>query len=259
MSVRRLAILQARVSSSRLPRKVLLPILGKAMLLRQIERINRSREIDRLVVATSTDSSDSEIASLCEEAGVTCFRGNLTDVLDRFVNAARPHQPETVVRLTGDCPLIDPEVIDEVISFFREGGYAYASNIKPPTFPDGLDVEVIRFAGLEEAGREAVLPSEREHVTPFLRFRPERYKVGNVTRPVDLSHLRWTVDEPQDLEFVRKVYERLYPAKPDFTMHDIMRLIEQEPAIEAINARSSRKEALEKAMKADAEFLARRQ
>lgn len=254
-----LAVLQARISSSRLPRKVLLPILGKAMLLRQVERITRSREIDRLVVATSTDPSDAELASLCEAAGISCFRGNLTDVLDRFVHAARPHRPKTVVRLTGDCPLTDPEVIDEVIRFFDAGGYDYVSNIRPPTFPDGLDVEVMRFACLEEAGLEAVLPSEREHVTPFLRLRPERYRVGNVARPVDLSHLRWTVDEPQDLEFVRQVYERLYPAKTDFTMHDVMHLIKQEPAIEALNALSSRKEALEKARRADAEFLARRQ
>lgn len=258
-TARRLAILQARISSSRLPRKVLQPILKKPMLLRQIERTNRSREIDRLIIATSTDPSDDPIAAACEEAGVACFRGNLTDVLDRFVQAARPHQPAIVVRLTGDCPLTDPEVIDQTIRFFEAGEYDYVSNIIPPTFPDGLDVEVMRFTCLEEAGREAVLPSHREHVTVFLRAHPERYRLGNLARPGDLSHLRWTVDEPEDLEFVRRVYQRLYPAKPDFTMHDILRLIEQEPAIQAINARSTRSEAIRKAQQADAEYLARRQ
>lgn len=257
MSVGCLAVLQARMSSSRLPDKVLQPILGKPMLLRQIERTSRSCEIDRLVVATSTDASDDPLAVVCQEAGIDCFRGALADVLDRFVQAARPHQPALVVRLTGDCPLADPALIDQVIRFFDDGDYDYASNRTPPSFPDGLDVEVVRFTCLEQAAREAVLPSHREHVTPFLRAHPERYRLGNVTQAVDLSHLRWTVDEPEDLEFVRLVYERLYPAKPDFTTENILNLIEREPEIQAINSRFARNEGSRKSLQADAEFLAR--
>ena len=252
-----LGILQARVSSSRLPGKVLLPILGQPMLVRQLERLDRCRTIDRLLVATSTDGSDDTLAVACEHRGVACFRGHLLDVLDRFVHAARPYRPEIVVRLTGDCPLADPIMIDDVIGFFESGDYDYVSNFVPPTFPDGLDVEVMRFAALEDAAREASLPSHREHVTPFLRAHPERYRLGNLAGPVDLSHLRWTVDEPEDVEFVRGVYERLYPAKPDFTTQDILELLDREQALLAINSTFSRNEGLRKALQADAEYLAR--
>lgn len=255
---RRLAVVQARMASSRLPGKVLMPVLGVPMLLRQIERLKRSREIDRLVVATSTDRSDEPISSACREAGVACARGSLTDVLGRFVQAARTYQPSIVVRLTGDCPLTDPKVVDEVIRFFDGGEYDYVSNIVPPTFPDGLDVEVMRFECLEEAGREAILPSHREHVTVFLRADPKRYRLGNVALSRDLSHLRWTVDEPDDLAFVCRVYERLYPVKPDFTMHDVLRLIEEDPAMDAVNARSNRIETIRKVLQADEDYLAGR-
>jgi spore coat polysaccharide biosynthesis protein SpsF (cytidylyltransferase family) len=227
------------------------------MLLRQIERIERSRKVDLLIVATSTDPSDDLIAAACQEAGVACFRGSLTDVLDRFVQAARPHRPTVVVRLTGDSPLADPGVIDQVIDFFEAGDYDYASNCMPPTFPDGLDVEVMLFKHLEQAAREAVLPSHREHVTPFLRAHQERYRLGNIAGPADLSHLRWTVDEPEDLEFVRLVYERLYPAKPDFTMRDILDLVEREPAMQSLNSRFTRNEGSKTSLQADAEYLAR--
>jgi spore coat polysaccharide biosynthesis protein SpsF (cytidylyltransferase family) len=231
--VRRLAILQARMSSSRLPGKVLAPVLGQPMLLRQIERLRRCREIDRLVVATSTDPSDDPVAAVCRDAGVRVFRGSLTDVLGRFVEAARPHAPAIVVRLTADCPLTDPSVVDRVIRFFETSDCDYASNCIVRTFPRGLDVEVMRWACLEEAAKEAVLPGHREHVTPFLRAHPERYRLGNLSDPVDRSQLHWTVDEPEDLAFVRLVYERLYPTRPDFATGDILDLIASEPALQA--------------------------
>ena len=223
-TIKTLAILQARVSSSRLPGKVLLPILGEPMLLRQIERLNRCSGLDKLIVATSTDPTDDSLELECEKRGVECFRGSLNDVLDRFIQAANPYDPETVVRLTGDCPLADPALIDEVIKYFYEGNYYYVSNCDPPTFPDGLDVEVMRFSSLEAAHREAVLPSDREHVTPFIRSHPERFRLGNYACDTNRSHLRWTVDEPEDFEFVRSIYEKLYPAKPDFGTDDILRV-----------------------------------
>ena len=160
-------LLQARMSSTRLPGKTLKPLAGLPALLRQIERVRRARSITRLTVVTSTDPSDDALATLCGEHGVDVFRGSLNDVLDRFYRAAQLSQAPHIARLTGDCPLIDPEVIDAVAAFYLQGDYDYASNTVNPTFPDGLDVEFFKFAALEAAWKEAELPSEREHVTPF--------------------------------------------------------------------------------------------
>lgn len=252
-----LSILQARVSSSRLPGKVLRPILGQPMLFRQIERLSRCKEFEQLVVATSVDLSDDPLASECAARGIACSRGSLNDVLDRFIQSALPYQPETIVRLTGDCPLADPTLIDEVIRYFHAGNYDYASNCIPPTFPDGLDVEVVRSACLEMANREAALPSEREHVTPFLRAHPERFRIGNYAAQVDRSDLRWTVDEPEDFEFARSVYEKLYPVKPEFTMDDILNLLEEYPDLRSINSMFERNEGLKKSLLADEQLLVR--
>lgn len=250
-----LAILQARVSSTRLPEKVLAPILGKPMILRQIERIGRSELIDRLLLATSTDPSDDPLADLCRKEGVEIFRGDLDDVLDRFYRAARTDDPEHVVRLTGDCPLIDPWLIDRVIEFHMEGGYDYTANALEPTYPDGLDVEIMRFSVLEKSWREAKLPSEREHVTPFLQKDPERFRIGSVKNEQNLSHLRWTVDEPRDLELVRRIYEALYPQKPDFLMEDVLVLLEEHPQWKTINRNIPRNEGLEKSLREDRAYL----
>ncbi len=252
-----IAILQARVSSTRLPGKVLKPILGRPMLLRQIERIRRTRRIDRLVVATSSEPADDAIETLCAGNAVDCFRGSLDDVLDRFYRAAGRYGPEHVVRLTGDCPLTDPAIIDAVIEFYLSGNLDYASNTVSPTFPDGLDVEVFRFDCLAQAWREAVLPSQREHVTPFLHQQPERFKIGNLVHAEDLSVLRWTVDEPEDFEFARSVYEKLYPVKPDFAMEDILALLEKYPNLRSINSAFERNEGLKKSLQADERFLTR--
>jgi spore coat polysaccharide biosynthesis protein SpsF (cytidylyltransferase family) len=250
-----LGILQARCSSSRLPGKVLLPILGEPMLFRQIERLNRCASFDKLIVATSSDLTDDPLAFECTTHRVEFFRGSLDDVLDRFVQAAKPYQPETVVRLTGDCPLADPALIDEVIKYFYEGNYDYVSNCDPPTFPDGLDVEVMRFSSLEAAHHEAVLPSHREHVTPFVRSDPERFLIGNYACDTNRSHLRWTVDEPEDFEFVRSIYEMLYPAKPDFRTDDILNALEKHRNLQSINSKFERNEGVEKSLVADADFL----
>ncbi len=254
-----LAILQARVSSSRLPGKVLMPILAQPMLFRQIERVNRCQALERLVVATSVDRSDDPLVAECAARGIACSRGSLDDVLHRFVQSAAPYRPETIVRLTGDCPLADPALIDDVIRYFHAGNYDYVSNCLPPTFPDGLDVEVMRLACLELADREAVLPSEREHVTKFLQARPERFRLGNYISPVDRSQMRWTVDEPDDLAFVRSVYEELYPVKRDFTTDDILNLLERNPRLRSINSKFERNEGLKRSLQADAQRLARRQ
>lgn len=229
------AVLQARMSSTRLPGKVLLRTCGKPLLQHQIERVRRAKRLDVLVVATSTEASDDPLQALCERLGVPCHRGSLADVLDRFVGAARPFAPGWVVRLTGDCPLADPVVIDAVIEAGQAQGVDYASNALHPTYPDGLDAECIRWDVLEQAWREARKPSEREHVTPFIHTQPERFALREVRHTPDLSHLRWTVDEPADFVFVSQVFEHLHASKPAFGMEDVLAFERRHPEIARIN------------------------
>ena len=206
------------MTSSRLPGKVMAPVLGQPMIARQIERLRRATLIDDLVVATSVNASDDPLADFLAGLGVKVFRGPLDDVLGRFCGALEVHpQAKTVVRLTADCPLADWRVIDQVIAKHRDAGADYAANTPAVrTYPHGLDTEVVKASVLLEAGREAADPYEREHVTPFVYRRPERYKMAWVSREPSLAHLRWTVDLPSDLAFVRGVYERLYPLDPAF-------------------------------------------
>jgi spore coat polysaccharide biosynthesis protein SpsF len=232
-----LAILQARMSSTRLPGKVLKLILGRPMLSLQVERVLHSRRVDQLIVATSTEKIDDGIVHMCSEMKVACYRGSLNDVLDRFYQAALQYKPKHVVRLTGDCPLIDPEIIDEVIGFHLDGSFDYATNsIEPFTFPDGLDVEIFKSSVLQFAWNEASLPLHREHVTPFIRSNPERFKIGRYENQTNLSHLRWTVDEHKDFEFVSRVYEALYSRKNVFTTQDILGLLKRDPSLVKINS-----------------------
>jgi spore coat polysaccharide biosynthesis protein SpsF len=253
-----LGILQARASSRRLPGKVLKPILGRPMLERQIERLRRAKRMDKLVVATSTDASDDAIAALCQSLGVDCFRGSLDDVLDRFYQAARRYAPRAVVRLTGDCPLADPTVIDRLVEMHLSGGVDYSSNVIRRTYPDGLDVEVMEFHCLETAWREATLPSEREHVTPFIRGQGERYRFGNLVAPLDLSNYRWVVDDPEDFIFVSAIYEALYPQNPAFTTANILALLDSRPDIRAKMGQASTNEGYQRSLAADAAALAAR-
>lgn len=247
-----LGILQARISSTRLPEKVIRPLLGKPMILRQIERLKRIEQLDLLILATSNDPSDDRLAEICASEDIECFRGNLDDVLDRFYLAALPYRPDYVVRLTGDCPLADPEIIDRLITFFLEGGYDYSSNSLEPTFPDGLDAEIFRFSCLEEAWQEAALPSQREHVTPFIHQQPARFRIGCMKSDVDLSGLRWTVDEPVDFELVTRIYEALYQQNPNFLTSDIIKFLEQNPESCTINATITRNEGYVKSLQKDA-------
>lgn len=230
------AVLQARMSSRRLPGKVLKPLLGKPMILRQIERLRRARAIDQLLLATSDEASDDPLAECCVAEGIPVFRGSLNDVLDRFYQAVSPLTPQHVVRLTADCPLADASVIDGIIAFHLAGGYDYSSNGLQPSFPDGLDVEIMRFAALHSAWREARLPGQREHVTPYLYQHPQQYRIGHYGQPNNLSALRWTVDEPADFELVERVYNALYPSNPAFTTADVLALLKQQPQLSVLNA-----------------------
>ena len=231
-----MCVLQARMTSSRLPGKVLLPILGVPMLALQIERIQRARRLDTLTVATSDQASDDPIAALCASLDVDRFRGDLDDVLDRFYQAASVHRPNHVVRLTGDCPLIDPQIVDALVELHVSGGYDYSSNVHPRTFPDGLDAEIFTFEMLEEAWRVASSPAERSHVTPYMYAPGSGVRRGSLQDIELRDHLRWTVDYPDDFEFVRQIFEALYPEDPAFSAEDVHGLLRARPDIAAIAA-----------------------
>jgi spore coat polysaccharide biosynthesis protein SpsF (cytidylyltransferase family) len=245
------AVLQARMSSKRLPGKVAKPILGKPMLALQMERIKRSKRIDKLVVATSIEREDDLVAEIAGMEQVDLFRGSLSDVLDRFYMAVREDRPEYVVRLTGDCPLVEPELIDSIISRCIEEKLDYCTNALQPTFPDGLDVEVFRFECLSEAWKEARLPSEREHVTLFIHSRTERFRIGHFKQHADLSGYRWTVDEPEDFELVEKIYQGLYPENPRFGLKDVLGFLDEHPELKTLNTRFERNEGMKKSIEAD--------
>jgi spore coat polysaccharide biosynthesis protein SpsF len=246
-----LGIIQARVSSTRLPGKVLRPILGEPMLARQIERVRRAETLDGLLVATSTDPSDDALAELCELVGVPCYRGSLDDVLDRFVRAARAYGADHVVRLTGDCPLADPGLVDDLVRYHLGGGLDYSSNCMQPSFPDGLDIEAMRVSALTRAGREANAGAEREHVTQYIVKHPEFFKIGGQINSEDLSALRWTVDEPADFEFVRMVYAALYPVNPAFSWRDVLAYVRDNPDVAELNTKFTRNEGLAKSQADD--------
>ncbi len=230
------AILQARMSSSRLPGKVLKPLAGKPMLLQQIHRIQRCRCIDTLVVATSDRRDDTPIEALCRAHGIHCFRGSLEDVLGRFYHAAREHRAKTIVRLTGDCPLADAGKIDELITLLINGGADYATNCIPPQLPHGLDAEVFTMAALERAWKTATLPSEREHVTPHMRQKKNGFRITATQYPPHHVHHRWCVDEAEDFQLVEAVYQALYPGNPDFTTQDVLDLMAGRPELTKINS-----------------------
>lgn len=240
-----LIIVQARMTSTRLPGKVLLPLTGEPMLTRLIERLRRVRRADGIVVATTTNTSDDPIAALCALLGVPCHRGSEHDVLSRYADAARLYGADVVVRITSDCPLIDPALIDQTIAAYDEGGSDYVSNMLPPTWPYGMAVEVFSAAALAQAHAEATQAAEREHVTPFLYWHPERYRLRNVASPVDLSHHRWTVDTPEDYALVSRLFDHLMPNRPNFTQADVLALLEQHPDWIAINQHIRQKPATE--------------
>ena len=219
------AILQARMSSSRLPGKVLRPLLGRPMIARQIERLDRAAKLSRIVVATSQEASDDPLAAFLTETGVEVFRGSLNDVLGRFAACAQALEVEgPIVRLTADCPLADPALIDACLDLHGREGADFTSNDQHRTYPRGLDVEVFDRAGLDMAAREAADPYEREHVTPFFYNRPQRFRLAELRQARDDSGLRWTVDTAEDFAFVERVYDALYAASPAFTSDDIRAL-----------------------------------
>ena len=230
------AIVQARMSSTRLPGKVLIDIQGKPLLEHVVDRVSPSKLINQLVIATTANEKDKAIIDFAQRRGIAYYVGSEDDVLDRFYQTAKIYRVKTIVRITPDNPFKDPEVIDKVVGYYlnHKKSVDYVSNTIKPTYPEGLDVEVFSFTALEKAWREAKLPSEREHVTPYIWNHPELFHVANVENEEDLSHLRWTLDYEEDLRFAREVYARLYHGQV-FLMEDILALLRAEPALRMIN------------------------
>ena len=248
-----LAIIQARMGSTRLPGKMLLPIVdNKGALELMLERVRRARQLQKIVVATTTSPSDDRLVDLCKRLGYEYFRGDENDVLERYYQAALAFGPaEVIVRLTGDCPLHDSDVIDLVVGEYLKGNCDYVSNTQKYTFPDGLDVEVFSFSVLERARREANLKSEREHVTSYIWKHPGIFKTVNVEYKKDLFGKRWTLDEKEDYEFITHIYKNLYKKKPAFGMEEILELLAKHPELEEINKHLTRNEGYQKSLKED--------
>lgn len=236
-----LAIIQARMGSNRLPNKVLKELCKKPMLQHIVERVQKSKCIDHVMVATTVREENKEIEELCRKIQVDCYRGSEDDVLDRYYQAANKYIPQNVIRITADCPFIDPTIIDQIIRIHEAGGYDYTSNTLVETYPDGLDTEVFKFSALEKAWKEANLSSEREHVTPYIKFKGQ-FKRYSVERSPSLADKRWTVDTETDFEVVRQVYNALYDKDNIFLMNDVLEYLEKNPLIEEINAGITRNE-----------------
>ncbi|MES2510095.1 MAG: aminotransferase class III-fold pyridoxal phosphate-dependent enzyme [Pseudomonadota bacterium] len=234
------AIVQARMGSTRLPNKVMKPIGGIPMIELLLSRLSRARCIDQIVVATSVDTRNKPLVEHVQKLGYACEQGSENDVLERFVRAAKAHRADVVVRITGDCPLVDPALVDEVVRGFSLGEVDYFSNIAPPTYPDGLDIEVFTFAALEQAMQETDKPYDHEHVTPYLR-ESGRFKTSGVQYQRDLSGLRWTVDEPADFFVIEKVFQHFAP-RTDFTWQEVLALHEGRPEIFDANQHINRNE-----------------
>lgn len=230
------AIIQARMGSTRLPGKVMKNIVDKPMLQHVINRLGKSQLVNEIIVAIAQEKN-TPLPKIVEKFGVKSFKGNREDVLDRYYQAARAYKTDVVVRVTSDCPLIDPEVVDKVTAFYlkHEDTVDYVSNVLKRSYPQGLGAEIFSFPTLERAWQETKEPYQREHVTPYIYEHPEMFRLGNVENNEDLSCMRWTVDEERDLEFVREVYKRLYKEGETFLMEDILALLRKEPRLMEIN------------------------
>lgn len=240
------AIIQARIGSTRLPGKVLRDLGGTTVLGRVVDRARKFRLVDEVMVATSDRSADESIVNECRRIDVPWFRGSEEDVLGRFAGAALAADASVCVRLTADCPLLDPGVSDTIISLFHEadGGADYASNKIPQSFPRGLDTEVFSIYALERAAREARRKYERVHVTPYIYRHPEMFSLISVTSDVDRADWRWTIDTSEDLDFVREIYRRL-EGSDDFSWQDVIGILENDPSLMWINSRVQQKEIAE--------------
>ncbi|MGI0492185.1 cytidylyltransferase domain-containing protein [Alkalinema pantanalense CENA528] len=239
-------IVQARMTSTRLPGKVLKTVLGKPLLEYQMERLQRVTLADQIVVATTVNETDQPIVDVCDRLSIPVYRGSEQDVLARYYEAAQTFEADAIVRVTSDCPLIDPEIIDRVIAIYQQNvpnlDYVVTDEV---SYPRGMDVEAFSMQVLEETYREATHPAHREHVTPFIYQQPSRYHVYTVMQDCLLAPCRLTVDTSEDFELIRCILEHLYSAQPQFNLHSIIGLLQQKPELVAINAHVIQKPLME--------------
>jgi spore coat polysaccharide biosynthesis protein SpsF len=259
------AIIQARMGSTRLPGKVMMDLCGNPVLWHVVKRVSASNRLNWVVVATSTAKEDNIIENFCNRTNIMVFRGDATNVLSRYYECAKyligkGHNIQYIVRITADCPLIDPAIIDKVIHLAVSEKLDFASNVHPITYPDGLDVEVFTFEALSEAYHNATLPSEKEHVTPYIIKNPH-FRQGNVKNTVDISgyqNLRWTLDYDADYFFIKLVYKYLYPHSycgRCFLMEDVLQLMKEKPELLLINTHIPANEGYQKSLQEDEKFL----
>ena len=246
-----IAIVQARTDSSRLPGKVLLPVLQQPMLMHQLQRISRSKRLDKVIVATSDQESDDALAKVVLDNGYECFRGSEDDVLARFYELCSSldlQEDDMIVRLTGDCPLLDSLVIDELVDFFTKQNVDYAANCIVPVYPDGFDAEIFTFRSLQEAFLKADRPSDREHVTPYI-YTSGLFKTANIEKEDRMDHLRLTVDEKEDFQLIRRLYEHFGHNR--FTYEEIIRYLSKHQELTQLNAHIKRNEGYQKSLLKD--------
>ena len=243
------AIIQARMSSSRLRGKVMLPLAGQPVIHHVVSRIQRSRKISQVVVATTFDERDNIIDEWCFVNKVQCYRGNMNDLLDRYYQCAKLFSADAILRITADCPLIDCETVDEVIEGFFSDDYALYS--LQGEFPDGLDCEVFSFNALERAWREAKLPSEREHVGPYIKNNPNVFKVGGLRKFTGMSNIRLTLDEPEDYEFLTRLFSELSDKQKPISLQDVVALLAARPDLQLLNSHIVRNQGYQESLKLD--------
>lgn len=234
------AIIQARMGSTRLPAKVMKQLHGTTVLGHVLKRSQACPSIDEVIVATTIEPQDATIAQACEQLGVSCFRGSEQDVLSRYYLAAEEAGADLIVRITSDCPLYDGHLLERMLLEFKriaaQEPLDYLSNTQIRTFPRGLDTEIFTFRALERAHREATRPHEREHVTPYIYQHPERFIVRNFASPTDLSSHRWTLDTEEDFALISAIYDALYVGNPDFGTAEVLELLDRRPELVALNA-----------------------
>ena len=233
-------VVQARMNSTRLPYKAMMTLMNKPLLIREIERISLSSEVGTIVVATSTDSSDDPIYELCIKEKINVFRGHPKDLLDRHFRTALEYKADAIVKIPSDCPLIDPRIISKVIKFYRSNSnsFDYVSNLHPPTYPDGNDIEVISYNALDDAWCNAEKKFEREYTTSYLWKNPHLFSIGNVYWETGLDFsmkYRWTLDYEEDFQLIKSVFEELYPHDPNFSFNDIINLLDRNRELKKIN------------------------
>ena len=247
-------LIQARVGSSRFPQKVLKKIEGKPVIWHVVNRVKQTNLVNQIALVTTKLDEDKKLLDIANELGVIGITGDENNVLKRFYDCASQINADPIIRITGDCPLIDPFLIDEMIKFFLEHDYDYISNRMIPTFPDGLDIEIFSYTALRSAILNSKLSSELEHVTPYISKNPQKFKLFNFQNNVDLSQMRWCIDEKEDLVFVKKIFEKLSP-KFIFSMDEILKILKNEPTLLQINNKIIRDEGYLKSLKNDKKII----